>query len=412
MDTSVLGALLGLLGTPASVGVEQPSLEHFSIDSSLAGQRVSGGGAGGGSGPARSAVVLWVLCVVMVVALTAAAVSRQRRRRLSRLRALAVAPLLLLVGVMTVTAAQGTLFGAAPSGTPATLALANAASHAAPAASSRSTSGSTLFTRVVAFETQIAAAQAELTSPSASQGVALLREERSLATSLEGILQQEYNFFAAVAHDSTQASALLQAAAIEPAKVRNVVTYNVQAVQAQLAQQAAIAQASQTHIVIGPVAVPAIAAAVATPPGSAALVWPMSGVITQGFGASPFAIEPAVTLAGITYPHFHTGIDIAAPFETPVQSAADGVVALAGAETDGLGHLVGYGNYVVVAHGNGMVTLYGHLAQVLVQPGQVVHAGDPIGREGSTGNSTGPHVHFELRVNGSPANPASYVQPR
>jgi murein DD-endopeptidase MepM/ murein hydrolase activator NlpD len=59
-----------------------------------------------------------------------------------------------------------------------------------------------------------------------------------------------------------------------------------------------------------------------------------------------------------------------------------------------------------------LVTLYGHLEQVLVHPGQAVHAGDPIGLEGSTGNSTGPHVHFELRIHGIPTDPTSYVQPR
>jgi murein DD-endopeptidase MepM/ murein hydrolase activator NlpD len=137
----------------------------------------------------------------------------------------------------------------------------------------------------------------------------------------------------------------------------------------------------------------------------------MSGVITQGFGPSQIAIEPALSLAGISYRHFHTGIDIAAPFATPVLAAGNGVVALAGSETDGFGHLVGYGNYVVIAHGGGMITLYGHLDRILVQPGQPVQAGVPIGLEGSTGNSTGPHVHFELRVDGIPTDPRAYVAP-
>ena len=138
----------------------------------------------------------------------------------------------------------------------------------------------------------------------------------------------------------------------------------------------------------------------------------MSGVITQGFGPSGLAIEPAVTLAGITYPHFHTGLDIASVYGTPVAAAADGVVALAGAETDGQGHLVGYGNYVVIAHGGGVVTLYGHLERELVQPGQVVRAGTPIGLEGTSGNSTGPHVHFELRIRGVPTDPTGYLPQR
>ena len=104
-------------------------------------------------------------------------------------------------------------------------------------------------------------------------------------------------------------------------------------------------------------------------------------------------------------------LGIAAPLDSQVHAAADGVVALAGAETDGSGHLVGYGNYVVIAHGGGMITLYGHLDRLLVQAGQAVHAGDPIGLEGSTGNSTGPHVHFEVRIGGAPVDPLSYLRP-
>lgn len=94
-----------------------------------------------------------------------------------------------------------------------------------------------------------------------------------------------------------------------------------------------------------------------------------------------------------------------------MQVAAAGVVALAGAETDGQGHLVGFGNHAVIAHGRGMITLYGHLDKILVKAGQAVHAGDPIGLEGSTGNSTGAHGHFEVRVDGVPADPRAYLRP-
>jgi murein DD-endopeptidase MepM/ murein hydrolase activator NlpD len=409
VDTSVLGALLGLLGTPANVGVEQPSLEHFNVDASLTAGKVSASKPSGGAAPSA---VLWVLSIAVLLALMVIAITRQHRRRLSRLRALAATPFVVLAVVMTVAAAQGTWFRTAPAGTSTTVAVANAASHSStPAAGGPQTTGSTLFNRVVAFETQIASSQAELASLSTIRVATLLREERSLAVSLEATLQQEYDFFAAVAHDPAQAAALVQASATRPAKVRNAVTYDVQAVQAQLAQQAAIAQASQNNTSINPIPAPASPAG-ASPAQPSPLMWPMSGVVTQGFGASQIAIEPAVTLAGITYPHFHTGVDIASTFGTPVQAAANGVVALAGAETDGFGHLVGYGNYVVIAHGGDMVTLYGHLEQVLVHPGQPVHVGDPIGLEGSTGNSTGPHVHFELRIHGTPTNPTSYVQPR
>jgi murein DD-endopeptidase MepM/ murein hydrolase activator NlpD len=127
-------------------------------------------------------------------------------------------------------------------------------------------------------------------------------------------------------------------------------------------------------------------------------------------GFAPRAFEPAVTFNGITYPHFHTGIDIAGPLDAPLHSAADGVVAIAGTEVDNQGRPVGYGNYVVIAHGGRMITLYGHLDQLLVHVGQVVHAGQVIGLEGSTGNSTGPHLHFELHVAGLLTDPAKYVR--
>ncbi len=251
--------------------------------------------------------------------------------------------------------------------------------------------------------------QTALQSPPAGEGAALLRGERTLATALEAVEQQEYAFYTATAQDPAQAAALTQATATQPAATKSAVSYDVQAVQAHLAQEAAIVQASQSNAVSAP-SLPI--SGTAPPLANAPLAWPMSGVVTQGFGPSQNAIEPAVTLAGITYQHFHTGIDISSAFGTPVQAAANGVVALAGSEVDGLGHLVGFGNYVVIAHGANLVTLYGHLEQLLVRAGETVHAGDPIGLEGSTGNSTGPHVHFELRVHGVPTDPTGYVRSR
>ncbi len=145
-----------------------------------------------------------------------------------------------------------------------------------------------------------------------------------------------------------------------------------------------------------------------TPPASAGhstrtrFTWPMpQASISQGFGPSDLAFEPS--FAG--YAHFHTGIDLALPAGSPVLAADDGVVAVSA------GGSTGYGNYVVIAHASGMTTLYGHLAQSLVQVGQQVTQGQPIGLEGSTGNSTGPHCHFEVRVNGQPVDPVPFLPP-
>ena len=123
--------------------------------------------------------------------------------------------------------------------------------------------------------------------------------------------------------------------------------------------------------------------------------------ISQGFGPTSFSFEAAY--AG--FPHFHTGIDLAVPLGTPVFAAADGVVALARPMTDGAGNLVGYGNYIVVMHDTGLKTLYGHLLAIGVKEGDVVKRGQLIGLVGSTGNSTGPHTHFEVRIDNSPVDP-------
>ncbi|HKV88649.1 MAG TPA: peptidoglycan DD-metalloendopeptidase family protein [Candidatus Dormibacteraeota bacterium] len=131
-------------------------------------------------------------------------------------------------------------------------------------------------------------------------------------------------------------------------------------------------------------------------------IWPEpQAVISQPFGPSKLVLEPP--FGG--YPHFHTGIDLVEPFGSPVFAADDGVVALVGATT------TGYGNYVVIAHSGGLDTLYGHLSTALVKVGQTVTQGQPIGMEGSTGNSTGPHLHFELRMNQKPVDPTLFLPP-
>ncbi|GAC1575134.1 MAG: hypothetical protein NVS3B18_08830 [Candidatus Dormibacteria bacterium] len=130
------------------------------------------------------------------------------------------------------------------------------------------------------------------------------------------------------------------------------------------------------------------------------LMWPAHGVqIAQPFGPSSYPFEPA--FGG--YPHFHTGLDLGGPLGTPIVAAADGVVAAADVST------VGYGNHIIIAHAGGMLTLYGHLEAMLVKVGDVVKAGQPIALLGSTGNSTGPHCHFEVRVNGQPVDPRPFL---
>jgi murein DD-endopeptidase MepM/ murein hydrolase activator NlpD len=131
-------------------------------------------------------------------------------------------------------------------------------------------------------------------------------------------------------------------------------------------------------------------------------VWPVPGsTITQKFGPSPYDFEPPYG----SYPHFHTGIDLADSMNTPVYAAGDGVV-VAATTSD-----VGYGNHIIIAHDQHTLTLYGHLEAMGVKVGDTVKQGQVIGLMGSTGNSTGPHTHFEVRIDNNPVDPELYLPP-
>ena len=99
---------------------------------------------------------------------------------------------------------------------------------------------------------------------------------------------------------------------------------------------------------------------------------------------------------------FHKGVDIAAPMGTDVYCSAQGKVIFAGQKS-------GYGNCVIIEHGNGLATLYGHLSKILVDANQQVKIGDVIAKVGSTGRSTGPHLHYEVRKNNTPINPKLFL---
>lgn len=128
--------------------------------------------------------------------------------------------------------------------------------------------------------------------------------------------------------------------------------------------------------------------------GTGQLSWPVNGVITSDFGWRNHPIFGRQIL--------HSGVDIGVDEGTPVHAADGGVVVYSG-------WMDGYGYAVVVDHGNGMSTLYGHNSDLAVSEGQTVSKGSVIAYAGSTGNSTGPHVHFEVRVNGDPVNPLGYL---
>lgn len=122
---------------------------------------------------------------------------------------------------------------------------------------------------------------------------------------------------------------------------------------------------------------------------------PVNGYVTDGFGMrrNPFNGEGR---------EVHEGLDIAVDFGTPVSSTADGLVIYAAPHA-------GYGNLVIVYHSNGITTRYGHLSRISIEAGQRVKRGDQIGNAGSTGRSTGPHVHYEIRENDQTVDPLRYA---
>ncbi|HNQ79217.1 MAG TPA: M23 family metallopeptidase [Acidobacteriota bacterium] len=123
-------------------------------------------------------------------------------------------------------------------------------------------------------------------------------------------------------------------------------------------------------------------------------IWPVKGFLSSPYGGRPDPIHGA--------PSWHQGIDISAPRGTPVVATAEGIVASAG-------WMTGMGSTVVIQHGNGMVTLYGHLCEIKVSPGQKVKRWDVVGSVGATGRATGNHCHYEVHVNGRPTNPAHFM---
>ena len=125
-----------------------------------------------------------------------------------------------------------------------------------------------------------------------------------------------------------------------------------------------------------------------TTPSAAGLIWPVNGPVT-----SPF---------GMRWGRMHTGIDIGVPYGTPIHASASGRVVYSG-------WMDGYGNLVAIDHGHGLSTAYAHQSRIAVSNGQTVSQGEVIGYVGCTGHCFGPHLHFEVRINGTPVDPMGYL---
>lgn len=171
-------------------------------------------------------------------------------------------------------------------------------------------------------------------------------------------------------------------------------------VQARIAQIAGGSPAAQQPLaggafasLVNAVFVPQAPSAYAQP-NAASMQWPVSGQISSPFGERKNPLGPG--------DDFHPGLDIAADEGSPIAAAAPGRVISAG--PDG-----GYGNLIVLDNGNGLTTRYAHCSQIFARVGETVTAGETIGAVGSTGSSTGPHLHFEVRDGDRPVDPVSFL---
>ena len=216
--------------------------------------------------------------------------------------------------------------------------------------------------KLVELEKAALAKQTEIEQKKAERNVVLQKAQNDRATAMQAI--EELNA------SSAQVSAML--------KERQAARAAAAAAAAATAAQSSGGQGTSDNWV----------------QGTGQLGWPVSGEITSPYG---YRVHP---IWGTTI--YHSGIDIGVDEGTPVHAADGGVVVWSG-------WMGGYGYAVVIDHGNGLSTLYGHNSELAVDEGQSVAKGQVISYAGSTGNSTGPHVHFEVRVNGDPVDPMGYL---
>jgi len=200
-------------------------------------------------------------------------------------------------------------------------------------------------------------------------------EEQNLATARAAVESQQNELKAA----RGERSAALESIEGEVGHLEEIESELQEKIQEQIA-----AASGYTVLPAGPM----------TSPSAAGLIWPVSGTVTSGFGgrSSPGGV-------GSTY---HEGLDIAVSEGTPIRAAASGTVIMAS-------YNGGYGNYTCVDHGSGLSTCYAHQSSFAASSGQQVDQGQVIGYSGNTGASTGPHLHFEVRINGGAVDPMGYL---
>ncbi|HEV2414908.1 MAG TPA: peptidoglycan DD-metalloendopeptidase family protein [Candidatus Dormibacteraeota bacterium] len=259
--------------------------------------------------------------------------------------------------------------------------------------------------RAHALQTRLEADLAKLQADRQARQDDLDRENATLdllnanLSSLDDVMSQQSDVSSQLSDLLSQIQAAKDQLTSQPPSVTDSLAQLLEAQEQDLVQRSYQTAWSQAAVGVG-LAMVNQKLPVGRPIAGLALAWPLASfTITQPFGPTSVLLEPPLG----QYKHFHTGVDISAPLGAPVMAAADGLVVAVGHSA------FGYGNYVVIAHGGGVATLYGHLLQTNANVGDRVVRGQVIGFEGSSGLSTGPHVHFELRLNDQAIDPMPYL---
>lgn len=240
-------------------------------------------------------------------------------------------------------------------------------------------------------EDKAAAAARERAVAEQARATQLTKDSEAAVARVQGLIQQRQQAMAAAEANRAADQRLYdQAQADSAALAERIRRAQAAAAAARAAEAARAAAAAARAGRSAPPPPPQLAV-----PSGTGWLWPVPGFITTYFGWRTHPI--------FGYQQFHPGIDIAANSGTPIRASQGGVVLSAG-------WAGGYGQLVVIDHGNGMATAYAHQSQILVSAGQTVGRGQVIGLVGSTGNSTGPHLHFEIRENGNPVDPLGFVR--
>lgn len=236
-----------------------------------------------------------------------------------------------------------------------------------------------------AAQKKVASARAELLASEVAYEGAQAEAQRKRGE-LDALAQERQNLVSAAAAErdsvSQQVTELEEISASDEAALEGLIQekQREEAARRDAARRAALLSGAQPPPELGG--------------GPGAIGWPVSGPITSPFGMRFDPVQHHYQL--------HSGIDVAAPQGVTISAAAAGKIIFAG-------WYGGYGNAIIIDHGGGISTLYGHCSQIFVGVGQEVQKGQAIGAVGMTGDATGPHVHFEVRVNGKPVDPMSYL---